>query len=82
MGSLFSTVTSTNEKDSIAVNSTRVDSVHEDDLPKPKDLATTLHYYDEPADKAKIAEPVDPTKEQPKVLVHRLSILLLRLTSI
>jgi len=70
MGNFFSTITSAAEKDSIAVSGTRVDSVHEDDLPKPKDLATTLYYYDEAADKAKVAEPIDPSKEQPKVSVN------------
>jgi len=59
--------TSTIQQEPITVTGTRVGSVQEISAPKSKDLATTLYYYDEAADKAKVAEPIDPEKEQPKV---------------
>lgn len=62
MGHFLSTSTFSLGKEAVAV----VD-FQEDDV-KSKDLATTLYYYDEAADKAKVEEPIDPNKEQPKVL--------------
>lgn len=36
---------------------------------KSKNLSTTLNYYDEAVDKAKKAETIDPSKEEPKMSV-------------
>lgn len=65
MSNFVGTFTSTAEKEGVSV----ID-FQEDGVRKYRDLTTTLNYYDEAADKAKVAEPIDPNKEQPKVLVH------------
>ncbi|QDS74615.1 hypothetical protein FKW77_008810 [Venturia effusa] len=62
MSRLSSCVTSNVEKKSISVM-----DVQEIAVRKPKNLTTTLKYYDEAADEAKVAEPVDQDKTQPKV---------------
>ncbi|RDI85500.1 hypothetical protein Vi05172_g4461 [Venturia inaequalis] len=62
MGHSSSTSTYALEKEAVAVVDFQKDSVC-----NSRDLATTLYYYDEAADKAKVDEPVDLNKEQPKV---------------
>lgn len=64
MGHSSSTSTYVLEKEAVAVVDFQKDSVC-----NSRDLATTLYYYDEAADKAKVDEPIDLNNEQPKVLV-------------
>lgn len=65
MGNFVGTVTSIAEKEGVSV----ID-FQEDGVRKSRDLTTTLNYYDEAADTVKVVEPIDPNKEQPKVLVY------------
>lgn len=64
MGDFSSTGTSTLDNEAVSVVDFQGHGVR-----KSGDLTTSLYYYDEAADNAKVAEPIDMKKEQPKVSV-------------